>query len=40
VPSKVARDVYDRLHKTASPGGGATRLADAGGRDDDGSRWN
>jgi excinuclease ABC subunit C len=38
VPSKVARDVYDRLHKTAGPGGGATRLADAGDRG--GSRWN
>jgi excinuclease ABC subunit C len=25
VPSKVARDVYDRLHKTASPGGEGSR---------------
>ncbi|HMN98489.1 MAG TPA: excinuclease ABC subunit UvrC [Miltoncostaeaceae bacterium] len=35
VPSKVARDVYDRLHKTAAPGGGAARVGD-----EDGARWN
>jgi excinuclease ABC subunit C len=35
VPSKVARDVYDRLHKTAAPGGGAASVAD-----DRGARWN
>ncbi len=35
VPSKVARDVYDRLHKTAAPGGGAARVGDG-----DGARWN
>jgi excinuclease ABC subunit C len=35
VPSKVARDVYDRLHKTAAPGGGAARVADG-----EEGRWN
>ena len=35
VPSKVARDVYDRLHKTAAPGGGAARVGDG-----DEARWN
>lgn len=32
VPSKVARDIYDRLHKTARPGGAATPVG-AGGED-------
>jgi len=35
VPSKVARDVYDHLHKTAAPGGGAARVGDGGE-----ARWN
>ena len=39
MPSKVARDVYDRLHKTASPGGGATSLAEGVDREDE-ARWN
>ena len=36
VPSKVARDVYDRLHKTAGPRQGAASVAGgvaAGGED-------
>ncbi len=32
VPSKVARDIYDRLHKTAGPGGAAAPVG-AGGED-------
>ena len=36
VPSKVARDVYDRLHKTAAPGGGAARRRATS----DEARWN
>lgn len=30
VPSKVARDIYDRLHKTARPGGAATPVGASG----------
>jgi excinuclease ABC subunit C len=35
VPSKVARNVYDRLHKTAGPGEAAAPVAGAGGE----GRW-
>ena len=35
VPSKVARDIYDRLHRTAGPGGAAAPVAGAGGE----GRW-
>jgi excinuclease ABC subunit C len=30
LPAKVARDIYDHLHKTAAPGGAAARPAEAG----------
>jgi excinuclease ABC subunit C len=29
LPAKVARDIYDRLHKTAAPGGAAAETAEA-----------
>ena len=39
VPAKVARDVYDHLHRTAGPSDESAPVAGAGG-DTNGSRWN
>jgi len=39
VPAKVARDVYDHLHRTAGPSEESAPVAGAGG-DTNGGRWN
>ena len=39
VPSKVARDVYDRLHKAAGPREAAAPVLAGGDAGDEDERW-